>query len=279
MRGLGHMTGREHRTIVPVAALLALAGCSQAPAGQVAAHVNGQEVSDRAVEAELASANIAPDAKGAMQGGLDKVITRDLIVEQARREGLDKSPDYLAFRERADDLVLADMLVRRWMAAVPPPAQPDIDRYIAANPFRFDRRVLFQVDQIEARGGAVAPRDLAPLHSMDAVAALLDQHHVEYRRMTQVLDSALIAPEMARQLSSAPAGEPVAEPVAGGLQLIALQRSDPAPVSPDLGQRLAADALRQAAIAQRITALRAGARIEYRADLRPAAKPAAAAPS
>ncbi len=272
------MTGFAHRTQAALLAMLALAGCQETPAGQVAAHVNGKEVSERAVEAELAAANLAPETKGAMQGGLEKVITRDLIVDQARREGLDKSPDYLAFRERAEDLVLADMLVRRWAASVPPPSQSDIDRYIAANPFRFDQRVLFQVDAIEARAGAVAPRDLAPLHSMDAVAALLDQHHVEYRRMAQVLDSALIPAAVAHQLSSAPPGEPVAVPSPGGIQLIALQRSDPAPIAADLRERLAGDALRQAAIAQRVNALRAGARIEYRADLRPAAKPEASAP-
>jgi peptidyl-prolyl cis-trans isomerase C len=274
------MTGCDRRAgaALSVLALLMLNGCGGTPEGQVAAHVNGQEVSQRSVVAELASANVSPEAKGAMQSGLEKVITRDLIVDQARREGLDKSPDYLAFRERADDLVLADMLVRRWAAGMPAASQPDIDRYIAANPYRFDKRTLFQVDEIEARGNAVGTHDLAPLHSMDAVAALLDQHHVEYRRMTQVLDSALIAPALARQLAGAPVGEPVAMPMSGGMQMIALQRSDPAPIPADLRARLANDALRQAAITQRVNALRAGARIEYRADLRPGAKPQTTTP-
>lgn len=256
--------------------IFALAGCGGAPAGQIEAHVNGREISDRAVAAELASANVAPGNPADDRAALDKVIARDLIVEQARREGLDKTPDFLALRDRAEDLVLADLMVRRWAAAVPQPAQGEIDRYVAENPLRFDQRTLLTVDEIEATGQGPVLADLAPLHSMDAVDGALRNARATVHRISQVLDTALIEPATARRLVTAPPGEPVvfAAPgkSGGSWRIIAVTRSDPAPVAADLRTALAGDALRQIQIAHRLDALKSGARIAYRADLQPAGK-------
>lgn len=259
---------------------LMVQGCGGVPAGQVEAHVNGREISDRAVAAELAAANLPDNDPVAQHLALDKIIARYLLIEEAQRQGIDKSPDFLAFRDRAQDLVLADMMVRRWAAALPAPAPADIDRYVAANPFRFDRRAFVQVEEIEAPAGSASIKDLAPLHAMDAIEALLRAHHAEFRRVSQVLDTALIDPAMARQLASAPPGEPVvfaaapgkaAGSTGGSLRVMAVVRSDPAPIAADMRTALAADALRQTLIAQKLAGLKAGARIALRADLQPGA--------
>ncbi len=266
------------RALIALPLMLALAGCGGVPAGQVQAHVNGREISDRAVAAELASANLADGDAGAARAALDKVIARDLIVEEARREGLDKTPDYLALRDRADDLVLADMMVRRWAGTLTAPGQAEIDHYVAANPLRFDQRALIAVDQIEASGQGPAVAALAPLHNMDAVEAMLRTSRASVRRIAQVLDTALIDQATARRLVTAPPGEPIvlAAPAKGGAdwRIIAVTRNDPAPIPADMRASLAGEALRQQQIAHRLDALRSGARIAYRADLDPAAKAA-----
>ncbi|WP_353228993.1 hypothetical protein [Novosphingobium sp.] len=253
---------------------LMLGACGGVPSGQVQAHVNGHEISDRAVAAELAAANL-PDSDKAMQhAALDKIIARYLIIEEAQRQGLDKSPDYLAFKDRAQDLVLADMMVKRWAAALPRPAQADIDHYVAANPLRFDARAFLLVDAIEAPNASGSIKDLAPLHAMDAVESTLRARHLATRRASQVLDTALIDPAMARQLTSAPVGEPIvfagsSRSPNSGLRVLAVMRSDPAPIPADLRNGLAADAVRQAQIAQKLAGLKEGARIAFRADLQP----------
>ena len=267
---------RPGRALIVLPLIVALAGCGGVPAGQVQAHVNGREISDRAVAAELASANLADGDAGAARAALDKVIARDLIVEEARREGLDKTPDYLAMRDRATDLVLADMMVRRWAAALAPPGQAEIDRYVAANPLRFDRRALISVDQIEATGQGPAIATLEPLHSMDAVEGALRNAHASVHRIAQVLDTALIDQGTARRLVTAPPGEPIVlgapGKTGGAWRIIAVTRNDPAPIAAEMRATLAAEALRQAQIAHRLDTLRSGARIAYRADLDPAAK-------
>lgn len=267
---------RPGRAVIALPLALALAGCGGVPAGQVQAHVNGREISDRAVAAELASANLADGDAGAARTALDKVIARDLIVEEARREGLDKTPDYLALRDRATDLVLADMMVRRWATTLTAPSQAEIDRYVAANPLRFDRRALIAVDQIEATGQGPVIATLEPLHSMDAVEGALRNAHASVRRIAQVLDTALIDQATARRLVTAPPGEPIvlgAPGKAGGAwRIVAVTRNDPAPIGAEMRASLAGEALRQAQIAHRLDALRTGARIAYRADLDPAAK-------
>ena len=52
---------------------------------------------------------------------------------------------------------------------------------------------------------------------------------------------------------------------------MAVVRSDPAPIAADMRTALAADALRQTLIAQKLASLKAGARIALRADLQPGA--------
>lgn len=252
-------------------ATAALGGCSGAPAGQVAAQVNDTEISDRLVGAELAAAGISQPDRAVMRQALDKVIARDLLVDQARREALDKSPEFLALRQRAEELVLADLVVKRWTAALPAPGDEQIARFIAANPQRFDHRTLYTLDSIDIAQGAPPLAALAPLHSIDAIEAMLRARSIGFQRLVQPLDSALAAPALARQLAAAPPGEPIAVPAGKGMQIMAVLRADPAPVPADLARQLAADALRQAQIADKIANLRAGARIAYRDAPQPGA--------
>lgn len=271
--------GRSRRSVV-LFATLALAACGGSPTGQVVAQVNGKEITERAIDAELATAHAEPGpaAKALIPAALDRVVTREVLVQQARRAGLDKSPDFLAMQQRADDIVLAEMMTRKLAAALPAPSQQDIDGYVAANPFRFARRAYLQTDTIEVPGGAIKPRDLVPLHSIDAVEGLLHDRHLSYQRLIQAVDTALIPTSLARQLSSVPAGEPVVLPRSEGLQVIAVRRVDPAPLPDQTARALAADALRQTAVAQQVKTLREGSKIEYRKDFGPG-KPGTSGPA
>lgn len=251
---------------IPVLCGLAavLGGCSATPSGQVAARVNDTEISDRAVEAELAAAGISQPDPGTTRAALDKVIARDLLVDQARREGIDATPDFLALRQRAEELVLADLLVKRWAAHATAPSDDRIAQFIADNPQRFEHRTIYMLDSIEIPSGPPPAAALEPLHSIDAVAALLQARNIAFQRLSQPLDSALAAPALARRLATAPPGEPIALAASGGMQVMAVVRADPAPVPAALARQLAADALRQAQIADKVAGLRSGARIAYR---------------
>ena len=82
-------------------AALALSGCGKEATGQVAAVVNGEEITLQEINAELGSRPIPEgvDKKVIQQAALQRLVERRLLAQAARDDELDKTPDYL-LRER-----------------------------------------------------------------------------------------------------------------------------------------------------------------------------------
>lgn len=84
-----------------IAALLAgtslLAACDQEPTGQVAAVVNGEEITLQEINAELAGLNVPQgvDEKRVRQAALQRIVDRRLLAQAAKEEGVDQSPEFL----------------------------------------------------------------------------------------------------------------------------------------------------------------------------------------
>ena len=104
--------------IIPIACL-AMGACKfgggddkKAPTGQVVATVNGEEITMRDLNLEMAGANI-PDPKAmkaAQEQTLQKMIERKVLAQNAKTQGLDKSPDYALQQNRATEALLAQAL-------------------------------------------------------------------------------------------------------------------------------------------------------------------------
>ena len=76
-------------------ALLALSGCKREATGQVAAVVNGDEITLAELNQEIAEARIPPsaDKKAVQQAALQKIVDRRLITQVAKEDGIDKQPE------------------------------------------------------------------------------------------------------------------------------------------------------------------------------------------
>lgn len=256
---------------------LMLGACEAKPEGQVAAVVDGEEVTLTELNAELANARIPDnvDKKLVQRQALQRIIERKLLASAARKEGLDQSPDFIVRRQALEDSLLVQLLSQKVARGIKVPTNVDTDKFMAANPGMFANRVIYAVDQIRF---ATPARDdylkqLAAAKSMDQVVAALDGLKIKYERGNVQVDSAQVPTPMLAQIQKIPAGEPFVVPMGNIVAVSLITGSKPAPLGGDQVRPAAANAVRNnelgQALQQRLKTERAQAKIEYQPGFSP----------
>jgi EpsD family peptidyl-prolyl cis-trans isomerase len=265
---------------------LFLAGCHKEPKGQVVAIVNGDEISMQELNGELQGVRIPDnvDRKVLRKEVLERVIDRKLIVQKAKDQGIDKTPEYINQKRRLDENLLVNMLGEKISQTVPTPDDRDVQQYIADNPSQFAQRERLLLDQLQF----APPKDLKKLmalrddHTLDAVAAGLQQLGLPFARGKGVIDTGQLDPQLMQKINQLPAGEPFVLPSNGQLVASVIVSREPITTPTDVARQAAAGAVRRKALLQeskaQIARARATAEIQYQAGFAPDAgkKPAAA---
>ena len=187
MKYRGHIIGAACIAIL-------LAGCDKEPEGQVAAVVNGDEITLQEINAEIGNANIpaGTDTKEVQKAALQRIVERRLLAQSARGDGLDNTPEYLIRSRQIDDALLVQLLGQRAEKSFQVPDQKAINAYMAENPSMFSGRKMYVVDRIQF----AIPSDMAQLktlesaHSMEEVASKLNSLGVKFERGAAKMDSA-----------------------------------------------------------------------------------------
>jgi len=279
------MNGKSVIPFLAGAALLALAACGdKAPQGQVVATVNGEEITAQEVNAEAQALNLPANAnrEAVLPQILQRVLDRKLLVGVARERKMDKSPDFLIQRRRAEETVLATMLARQINEGVAPPSRAEVDKFIADNPNMFANRRQFQLDQLRVPySGKLEDLDyFKPAKTMDDIMRLLQERNIRPERGGTVLDSATAQPQVIAMMEKLAPGEPFIVP-AGGSAVISVIRAER--VSPLAGDQAVAAATQlvraqktDAALKQQVETARQTAKITYQDGYAPPAAGAAA---
>jgi EpsD family peptidyl-prolyl cis-trans isomerase len=193
-------------------ALATVSACSgnSTPSGQVVATVNGEEITRGELNAALpGDAPSDPKAAAKLRNAvLEQIAAQHIVAQEAKREGLDKSQQYLLATRRAENSILSELVTQRVLQGTRTPDDAAVDRYIAANPSRFADRVIFKADQIRAPGNAIDPASLKDVHTMAGVLARFDAVGAQVARSTVDINSAGLEPEATRRLMSLLNGEP-----------------------------------------------------------------------
>lgn len=262
-----------------MAALTLLSGCKKEATGQVAAVVNGEEITTQEINTELQAAHIpqGADQKAAAKVALQRIIERRLLAKAAKDDGLDKEQEYLIRSRQINDALLVQMLSERASRGVQVPNDAAIKSFIGQNAGSFGNRTIFTTDQVQFRAPA-DPKVLqafAPDHSMDAVVARLNQMGIKFNRRTAELDSLQFPKAALDQIRAVRQGEPLVFPTNGMVLIAAVTGSRSAPIGGDDAKALAVQGLRNKEVAgiieQRLKAERAKAKIDYQPDFAPAA--------
>lgn len=256
---------------------IVLAGCEKKPEGQVAAVVNGDEITLKEINAELGGANIPPgaDTKEIQRSALQRIVERRLLAQSASEDGLDTSPEYLIRSRQINDALLVQLLGQRAEKSFQVPDQKTIDKFMADNPSMFGGRKMYVVDRIQF----ALPSDMKQLkilesaHSMAEVADKLNSLGIRFERGAAKMDSAQLGQQRLDQILALPDGEPFVIPENGMVTVAVITGESPIVGNPTEMAQIATQALRRQALAKsledRLKQARAKGEIKYQPDFAP----------
>jgi len=275
---------KEIAVLLAGTAMLAACNSKAQPGGQVAATVDGKEVTLQEINTELQGVNLPPNAdkQAAQRALLQQIIERKLVVSAAETKNLDKSPEFLAQKRRQEEILLAQLYAKQQQAAVPMPSDADIAKFMADNHTAFADRQQLVLDQVRwgAQGSEQVTKALASVHDLDSVAKTLAGAGVKFERTKATIDSAQVPPKMMDQINKLPPTEPFVIPAGPMLTANVIVARTAAPTDPARARAAAVAAWRQQKLGQMLTqqinSLKATAKVTYQPGFAPTPKEQAA---
>lgn len=265
---------RRHAVAALALAAVMVSACNgdRKPTTQLAAKVNTDEISVHQVNNALSANRAVPPEKieSVRREILDRLIYQQLAVQQAIEEKLDRSPEVVMAMDAARRDILTRAYFGKVAAALPKPEVDEAHKYYDQHPELFSERRIYAVQELFMPAGAIpveALREQASSKSFDEIAAWLKTRNVAFVARTERRSAEQFAPEILRRLHALKDGQTVVVELPGGLAVIRLAASVPAPVDQSTSlqpiQQLLAAQQARAAIAEDIERLRAKAKIEY----------------
>jgi EpsD family peptidyl-prolyl cis-trans isomerase len=197
-----------------LAVCLPLSGCGgsgKAPTGQVAARVNGKEVTVQELQAEL-NGFTAPDAKSrkaAEQRALQNIVARKLLAKAAEDAGVAKTPEFALQKQRMEEGLLVQAWQNKLVKAVPAPAPEEVQQFITQHPEFYANHKVFVVDQLRIPpiNDPKIIEELKPLNSLEAIAQVLTSHNIRFSSAKATIDALSVDPKLLDQIEKLPPGE------------------------------------------------------------------------
>ena len=271
------MLSKTH-VVATIGLSLMLAACNRSATGQIVAVVNGEEISLNELNAELKSLGQVAGNKDTLRAqALQNLVDRKLLVQAAHDRGIDKDPDFLQQQRRGSEQLLVGLLAQQVTKNVPVPSQTDIDAFLRQNPQVGTGRVVMQLDQVQFQ----EPTDpnfikqLTQTKSLGDVVAVLNRTQTKFAGQKSTLDSATAPKTMIDQVVKLQPGEPFIVRSGGMVIVSAITSQNAAPLPEPEARKVAAEAIRRAAIAEiaqkQVKDARSRAKIEYQEGFKPKA--------
>lgn len=137
--------------VIQLFLILGLNGCDNTASldeGQVLARVNGDDITIHQFNFAVSQAgrkSLGPRDRTEL---LNKMIDRQLAVQQAQEMKIDREPSVMMRLEEARQDILAAAYAYRIGAAFPPPSPRDIRAYYNAHPGLFEKRRVYRIREI-----------------------------------------------------------------------------------------------------------------------------------
>jgi len=261
---------------------LAVASCQKKASGQTVAVVNNEEITASELNAELANAKIPASAATAdvRNQVLQQLINRRLLEQQARADGLDKSPEFLSQERRLTENLLINMLVSKQANTQQVPTAAEISQYEAEHPGLFAKREIWTLDQLvyplKKDAGLTAKINSAT--SLDQIAQALTAAGIQFTRGTKEVDSGLFPPNIYSQIEGLKPGEPFVANGPDKAVASVITARQAAPLPEDKARAIALSGIRRDQIDKfindRVKNLKVTAKVEYQPGFGPPAKKA-----
>ncbi len=265
---------------VSIALMASVSACGKKAEGQTVAIVNGEEITAAELNAEITNAKIpeGTDKTDARSRVLQAMIDRRLLAQQAKSDGIDRSPEFLNRQRRATDDLLISMLASRQIDTAKLPSDSEIQQFQATHPWIFAQREQWNLDQLRFQmpTDAATRSKLEQAKTLEAVAQVLTDAGIAFTRQKNKLDTAVIPQNLYGQLASASQGsEPFVIPVGNQAVASVILSREPAPLTGAEARPIAVAAMRRdqatTLMPNRLKSVRDAAKIEYKEGYAPPA--------
>ncbi|MGY6214875.1 EpsD family peptidyl-prolyl cis-trans isomerase [Methylolobus aquaticus] len=166
-------------------------GCKPKPnaGGQVAAQVNGREVTVHELNQRLANVELpAPElASKVKQEILDELIDRELLMQRAVDMKLDRDPQVMRAIEQARANILAEAVLERRAAGRPEPTAEQVQAFQLSHPELFAKRRVYELGQF------TVVRDSLPQELLAQLEGARSEREIEQALKAAKVDYALVA--------------------------------------------------------------------------------------
>ncbi len=277
---------RKALMMLPMVALIAACHSNKAPTGQVAATVNGQEITVNELNAELAGTRAAnPQQQHQLQvAALQSIVNRVLLAQAAERAGVNDSPNAAIAKRRAEQMAEIGLLEQQIRSQVPQVSREEADQFVNENPGMFAQRKIFLVEQITVPSPPPALlAALRPLNTMTEVQAELAKYNLPTRTSFGVIDAVTMNPDAVRQISALAPDSVFILPDRGAIRINRVRETQVQPITGTDATNVATEMLRSQRIDQQVSqavqrALTEGqSHVQYNPQFRPPQRPAAPA--
>jgi EpsD family peptidyl-prolyl cis-trans isomerase len=272
-----------------IAAVLALSACGKTDAtkvaSQIAAKVNGEEISVHQINSAIARTGEFPPEQarhGAAQV-LERIIDEELLVQRALKARLHRDPQVMQAIEGAKRQILARAYIERAVNSGSSEGKEDAGIFYKENPALFERRRIYRVHEV----AVLAPREnlegLAAAasggKSLNDVMEWLKSRELPFQAEISTRPAEQIPMDILTGLFEMREGQINVIPTARGVSVVQLLQSTESPLS----AQQAAPVIERYLLGRRrlevaradVRKLREQAKIEYVGDFA-AARPAAA---
>jgi EpsD family peptidyl-prolyl cis-trans isomerase len=270
------------------AAALALSSCGKADVNttQVAAKINGEEISVHRVNNVIARGNDMPpeEARQTAAQALERIIDEELLVQRALKARLDRDPQIMQAIEGTKRQILAQAYIERLAGPGSTGGREEIGKFYRENPALFERRRIYRVRELVVqapRGKLDALKAAASgADSIDGMAQWLRSSKLPFEVEVSSRSAEHIPLDMLPQLSSMREGQISVFPTPRGASVMQLVQSTDASLSEQQAapviERYLLSRRRLEATRAELGKLREQAKIEYVGEFAAAARPAAA---
>ncbi|HEY3948378.1 SurA N-terminal domain-containing protein [Phenylobacterium sp.] len=239
-------------------ACVGLTACGNGqPKGQVVAKVGKEEVTALDLQSAMNGFQ-APNAqvrKAAEQQVLAQIVQRKILAQAARKQKLDKTPEFARQQQQATEALLVRDWQEKLVKSVPAPNPDEVNTFIAQHPDLYSARKRFTVDVVRfpTPNDPTLAKALQPLHTLDEVRALLTSRKIPFGSNQTQIDALAVDPKFIEQIMKLKPDDVFIVPQPGGTVIAGhIVDTKVDPVGNDIAKRHATEYLRRTRVQETI---------------------------
>lgn len=256
--------------------LATLSGCNdeekKKPVTQVAASVDGKEISIHQINAVLAREGMPSTAsKELSQQVLERLIDQQVLINRAVDAELDRDPNVLLKLEMARRDILSQAYIDKIVAGIGKPSDSEIRQYYTDNPDLFSKRRIYDLQEVRVKPSPEIRPTLMTMvkegKSLDDIVQFVAGHNVPYKRIESVRTAEQIPLDFLPKLAKLKEKETAFFDNNGSYSLVHVRSAKPAPIS-EADARPAIEAFllgmkKKRILTEEVKKIRGTAKIEY----------------